>query len=211
MRSRSRAVAAVRDVVSPHTRHFSSPHGATPRTHLLSNGRYTVMITAAGSGYSRWRDLAITRWREDATRDDSGSYIFLRAVASGKRWSAGFQPSGKAPESYDVSFAEDRAEVIRRDGTIATRLEVVVSWEDDAEVRRVSLTNDGLRTRTIEITSYAEIVLAPAAGDAAHPAFSNLFIQTESLPERDTVLATRRRRAPDLARPCRRGGGRDDR
>ncbi|MDP3910042.1 MAG: protein ndvB, partial [Gemmatimonadales bacterium] len=199
MRSRRRAVGTVRDVVAPQTRHFSSPHGATPQTQLLSNGRYTVMITAAGSGYSRWRDLAITRWREDAIRDDSGSYIFFRDVASGERWSAGFQPSAKAPESYDVSFAEGRAEFIRRDGGIGTRLEVIVSWEDDAEVRRVSLTNSGRRTRTIEVTSYAEIVLASAAGDAAHPAFSNLFIQTESIPARDTLLATRRRRAPEDA------------
>ena len=199
MRSRDRAVGGVRDAAPPPARHVSSPHGATPRTQLLSNGRYTVMITAAGSGYSRWRDLAITRWREDATRDDTGSYILVRDVASGARWSAGFQPSREAPESYDVSFAEDRAEIVRRDGTIATRLEVIVSCEDDAEVRRVSLTNDGRRTRTIEVTSYAEIVLAPAAEDAAHPAFSNLFIQTEGLPERGAVLATRRRRAPEDA------------
>jgi cyclic beta-1,2-glucan synthetase len=192
-------VGDVRELVPPYTRHFSSPHGPTLRTQLLSNGRYAVMITAAGSGYSRWRDLAITRWREDATSDDTGSYIFLRDVASGEHWSAGFQPIGEAPESYDVSFAEDHAEFVRRDGAITTRLEVIVSSEDDAEVRRVSLTNHGVRTREIEVTSYAEIVLAPAAGDAAHPAFSNLFIQTESVAERDTLLATRRHRAPEDA------------
>jgi cyclic beta-1,2-glucan synthetase len=193
------AVGDVRELVPPHTRHFTSPHGAMPQTQLLSNGRYAVMITTAGSGYSRWRDIAITRWREDATRDDTGSYIFLRDVASGEHWSAGFQPSGEAPESYDVSFAEDRAEFIRRDGAIATRLEVIVSSEDDAEVRRVSLTNHSVRTREIEVTSYAEIVLAPAAADAVHPAFSNLSVQTESIAERDTLLATRRRRAPEDA------------
>jgi cyclic beta-1,2-glucan synthetase len=191
------AAGDVRELVPPHTRHFSSPHGATPRTQLLSNGRYAVMITAAGSGYSRWRDLAITRWREDATCDDTGSYIFLRDVASGERWSAGFQPSGEAPARYDVSFTEDRAEFVRRDGAIATRLDVIVSSEDDAEVRRVSITNFGARAREIEVTSYAEIVLAPASGDAAHRAFSSLFIQTESVAERDTLLATRRPRAPE--------------
>ena len=99
------------------------------------------MITAAGSGYSRWGDLAVTRWREDPTRDDNGSYIFLRDVASGEYWSAGFQPSGAEPETYEVSFSEDRAEFVRRDGAITTRLEVIVSSEDDAEVRRVSVTN----------------------------------------------------------------------
>jgi cyclic beta-1,2-glucan synthetase len=190
-------VGDVREPVPPQTRRFSSPHGATPRSHLLSNGRYAVMITAAGSGYSRWRDLAITRWREDATRDDTGSFVFLRDVASGERWSAGFHPSGEEPESYDVSFSEDRAELIRRDGAIATRLEVIVSSEDDAEVRRVSLTNFGSRPREIEVTSYAEIVLAPPAADAAHPAFSNLFVHTESIAEGETLLATRRPRSPE--------------
>ena len=97
-----------------------------PQTELLSNGRYAVMITAAGSGYSRWRDLAITRWREDTTCDDTGSYIFLRDVASGQLWSAGFQPSGEAPQSYDVYFAEDRAQISRTDRAIATRLDVIV-------------------------------------------------------------------------------------
>jgi cyclic beta-1,2-glucan synthetase len=123
------------------------------------------MFTAAGSGYSLWQDLAVARWREDATRDDTGSYIFLRDVASNERWSAGFQPSLEPPESYEALFAEHVAEFIRRDPTIATRLEVIVSPEDDAEIRRVSLTNHRVRTRDIGVTSYEEIVLAPAAAE----------------------------------------------
>ncbi|HXD22854.1 MAG TPA: protein ndvB, partial [Gemmatimonadaceae bacterium] len=113
----------------------------------------------------------------------------------GPHWSAGFQPSGAVPDDYDVSFAEDRAEFLRRDGTITTRLEVIVSSEDEAEVRRVSVTNAGLRARDIEVTSYAEVVLAPHAADVAHPAFSNLSIETESVLRRDTVLASRRPRS----------------
>lgn len=178
-------------------RRFSSAHSTMPQTHLLSNGRYSVMLTAAGSGYSRWQDLALTRWRDDATGDDSGSYIYLRDVASGLCWSAGFQPSGQAPEQYEVTFAEGDAEVVRRDDAIATRLAVVVSPVDDAEIRLVSLTNHDTQAREIEVTSYAEVVLAPAAADAAHPAFSNLFVQTERVPERAILLATRRRRAPE--------------
>jgi cyclic beta-1,2-glucan synthetase len=158
-----------------------------------------VMVTAAGSGYSRWRDLAITRWREDVTRDVGGTYIFLRDTRSGETWSAGYQPSGREPERYEVTFAEDRAEIVRRDGGITTALEVIVSPEDDAEIRRVSLTNLGTRPREIELTSYAEIVLATPAADAAHPAFSNLFVHTECVPELDALLATRRPRSPDEA------------
>jgi len=177
-------------------RRLTGVHTAALTTHLLSNGRYTVMLTAAGSGYSRWRDLAVTRWREDATCDDWGSYIFLGDVASGEVWSAGFQPSGIEPDAYEVTFNEDRAELVRYDGPLTTSLEVLVSAEDDAEVRRVSIANTGNRTREIDVTSYAELVLAPQADDVAHPAFMKLFVATEYLAAQGTLLATRRRRAP---------------
>ena len=188
--------AAIGEPLSSTQRRFGSPHDITPRTHLLSNGRYSVMITAAGSGYSRWRDIAVTRWREDATRDNWGSYVFLRDVRSGEVWSAGYQPSGTEPDHYEVAFSEGRAEIIRQDGTITTRLEVAVSSEHDAEVRRVSITNLGSRVREIELTSYAEIVLAPQAADDAHPAFSKLFVETEFVAEVGAILATRRLRSP---------------
>ncbi len=190
------APAHVRDFRVPAFRQFTSPHESTPRTHLLSNGRYAVMLTAAGSGYSRGAGLGITRWREDVTRDHWGTYIYLRDVQNGAVWSAGYQPSGVEPDTYRATFLEDRAEFQRRDGAITTTLEVLVSPEDDAEVRRVSVTNLGVQAREIELTSYAELVLAPPAADAAHPAFSNLFVQTEALAELGTLLATRRVRSP---------------
>jgi len=166
----------------------------SPRTHLLSNGNYSVMLTAAGSGYSRWRDVALTRWREDPTCDPWGYYVFLRDVVDGRVWSAGYQPVGCEPDGYDAAFFEDRAEITRRDGPILTSTEILVSPEDDAEVRRVSLTNEGPRTREIELTTYAEVVLAAPAADSAHPAFSKLFVQTEFIAESGTLLATRRAR-----------------
>ena len=186
----------VREIPAPMIRRFHSPHDLIPRTHLLSNGRYTVMITAAGSGFSRWREMAVTRWREDVTCDSWGSYIFLRDVGSGKVWSAAYQPSGVEADSYEVEFSEDRAEIVRRDGTLTTTLEVAVSPEDDAEVRRVSISNLGNRVREIELTSYAEVVLAPDAADAAHPAFSKMFVQTEFDAHIGALLATRRPRSP---------------
>jgi len=191
------AVGDAREFVPPVVRRFTTPHGAHPRTHLLSNGRYAVMITAAGGGYSRWRGIAVTRWREDVTRDVGGTYVYLRDAQSGDLWSAGYQPTGREPDSYEAVFSEDRVKIARQDGAISTTLDVLVSPEDDAEVRRVSLMNLGMRTRVIELTSYAEVVLASPAADAAHPAFSNLFVQTECLPELDVVLATRRRRSPE--------------
>ena len=169
-------------------------HGA-PVTHLLSNGRYSVMLTASGAGYSRWRDIAVTRWREDATCDDWGSFVFLRDADSGAVWSPSAQPLPGGAADCDVVFGEDHAEFSRPGGTLATGMEVLVSGEDDGEVRRVSLVNSGRSVRRIELTSYAELVLAAPASDDAHPAFSKLFVQTEFLPEFGALLATRRPRS----------------
>jgi len=188
--------ARVREIGPQGGRRLTTAHTASLATHLLSNGSYAVMLTAAGSGYSRWRGLAVTRWREDATCDDWGSYVFLRDVRSGKVWSAGYQPSGAEPDAYDVVFNEDRAELTRHDGALTTTLEVLVSAEDDAEVRRVSIANSSHRVCEIDVTSYAELVLAAPEDDLAHPAFMKLFVATEYLAEQGTILATRRRRAP---------------
>ena len=152
------------------------------------------MVTAAGSGYSTWRGMAVTRWREDATCDDWGSYIFLRDVGSGAVWAATYQPIGPEPDSYEISFNEDRAEFTRVDGTLVTMVQVLVSAENDAEVRRVCITNSGDTEREIEVTSYAELVLAAQAADVAHPAFLKLFVETEHLAGVGAILATRRRR-----------------
>ncbi|MGH8946382.1 MAG: GH36-type glycosyl hydrolase domain-containing protein [Acidimicrobiia bacterium] len=180
-------------------RHVSSPHGPFPVTHALSNGRLSTILTAGGSGYTQWEGLAITRWWEDATRDNFGSYFFLRD-ASGRTWSAGYQPTLAEPDSYEVFFSEDKAEISRRDGKFATRLTVVVSEEDDAAVRRVTVTNLDSVAREVEVTSYAELVLTSAQADAAHPAFSKLFVQTEVVPGRDALLATRRPRSAEEER-----------
>jgi cyclic beta-1,2-glucan synthetase len=179
------------------TRVYHTPDLETPRTQLLSNGTYNVMITSAGAGYSACGPNAVTRWREDVTRDNWGTFIYLRDVRSATVWSAGHQPVQRRPQSYEVAFSEDKADFWRSDAGIVTHLEVVISAEDNAEVRRVSITNNSVRTREIELTSYAEIVLAPPLADAAHPAFSNLFIETEFFAIENALLAHRRRRSSE--------------
>ncbi|HEV2834435.1 MAG TPA: glucoamylase family protein, partial [Pyrinomonadaceae bacterium] len=179
------------------TRVYESANLETPRTQLLSNGAYNVMITTAGSGYSQCEENAVTRWREDVTRDNWGAFIYLRDVRSGAVWSAAHQPVQQRPQSYHVAFSEDKADFRRIDSGIATRMEVVVSAEDNAEVRRISLTNLSSRTREIELTSYAEVVLASPNADAAHQAFSNLFIETEFVPGENAILAHRRQRSSE--------------
>ena len=195
----AKSAARVRNFELPGGRRFSSAADDAPATHLLSNGQYSVMLTSAGSGYSRWRDIAVTRWREDATCDDWGSYIYLRDARSGDVWSAGLQPSGMTAHAYEVNFNEDRAVFTRRDGALTTTLEVLVSSEDNAEVRHISVVNDGAQSRDIEITSYAELVLTSQGADVAHPVFSKLSVQTDYLPEVEAIIATRRRRSTSEA------------
>ncbi|MCS6296999.1 MAG: cyclic beta 1-2 glucan synthetase [Nitrospira sp.] len=172
-----------------------------PDVLLLSNGRYHVMVTNAGGGSSRWKDLAVTRWREDSTCDNWGTFCYLRDVESGEFWSTAYQPTLKPSKSYEVIFSEGRAEFRRRDHGIETHAEIVVSPEDDIELRRIRLTNCSGTTRTIDLTSYAEVVLALPAADALHPAFSNLFVQTEIIRERQAILSTRRGRSQDEQAP----------
>ncbi len=176
-------------------RRVNSPHASPPPTQLLSNGRYSVMATAAGSGYSRWGDRAVTRWREDATRDCWGTFFYLRDPASGYLWSAGYQPVCVDPVYYEAEFAEDRVRIQRADAGIESSLEIMVSAEDDVEIRRLTLKNTGSRPREIEVTSYCEIVLAAPAADEAHPVFSNLFVQTEYVSQVNGLIATRRPRS----------------
>jgi cellobiose phosphorylase len=175
---------------------FTDPNTPTPEVHLLSNGRYHVMATQSGGGYSRWRDLAVTRWREDATCDSWGTFIYLRDSDTGRYWSTAHQPTLSKADHYEAIFVQARAEYRRRDEAIETHTEISVSPEDDVEIRRVTLTNQSPRTRHIEVTSYAEVVLAPLNADLAHRAFSNLFVQTEILPDRQAILCTRRPRTP---------------
>ncbi|MGO9410402.1 MAG: GH36-type glycosyl hydrolase domain-containing protein [Spirochaetia bacterium] len=190
-RERAQAADSVGEV-APSTSTFDTAHTRTPKTQLLSNGRYSVMLTNAGGGYSQWGAQEITRWRADPTRDPWGTFFYIHEPDSGETWSATFQPCGGAGESCSTSFALDRAVFKRTDNGIQTRTEVVVSPEDDVEIRRITLVNRSLRARRLECSSYGELSMAPHAADRQHPAFNTLFIQTEALPHVRALLAFRR-------------------
>ncbi len=176
---------------------FKSPMSRTPEIHLLSNGRYHVAVSNAGGGYSRWKDLAITRWREDATCDYWGAFIYLRDVTTGEFWSAAYQPTLRATKNYEAIFTQAQAEFRQRHRNLELHTELSVSPEDDVELRRVTLTNHSSTACTIELTSYAEVVLATQAADETHATFSNLFVQTEFVPSSSAILCTRRARTAD--------------
>jgi len=181
---------------------LGSPDTPVPEVQLLSNGRYHVMVTNAGGGYSRWKDIAVTRWREDSTCDNWGTFCYIRDLASGEFWSTAYQPTLKRQKKYEAIFSEARVEFRRTDNNIEMHTEITVSPEDDIELRRITVTNRSQTRREIDITSYAEVVLASPASDALHPAFSNLFVQTEIIREQGAILCTRRPRSIEEQTPC---------
>ncbi len=174
---------------------FTTPASPAPEVHLLSNGRYHVVVTNAGGGYSRCHEIALTRWHEDATRDCWGMFVYLRDMGTGEFWSTAYQPTLKMTKGYEAIFTQARAEFRHRHAGFEVHTEISVSPEDDVELRRITITNRSPVMRQIEITSYAEVVLARPDADLAHPAFSNLFVQTEFAPGTSSILCTRRPRS----------------
>jgi cyclic beta-1,2-glucan synthetase len=180
-------------------RRYRSPYTTFPHAQFLSNGRYTVVVTNAGGGASFCGGRAITRTRSDATCDPGSQFLYLRDVRSGLVWSATHHPVGTEGDDFMAAFSVDKATFRRRDDGIGTQLEIAVSPEDDVEVRRLTVTNHGDRPRELEVTSYAEIVLAPPADDLAHPAFGKLFVESEYPADGGALICHRRPRSPDEA------------
>ncbi len=176
-------------------RRFGLPDQILPKAHILTNGNYSVMITDRGTGYSRNKLAAVTRWREDRTLDMYGMFFYIRDIETGKVWSAAYSPLNAKPDKYEVVFTSDKALFKRTDGQIETDTEVTVASGDNVELRRISIKNMGDSACTLEVTSYYELVLAEQASDVAHPAFGNLFIETALMPEMNCIIANRRPRA----------------
>ena len=168
-----------------------------PQAHFLSNGHYGLLITSAGGGYGDWRGVPLTRWRSDTTLDDWGTWIYVQDRDSGALWSASYQPTASQPENQEVLFYAHKAEFRRRDNDISLHMEITISPDDDVEIRRITLTNHSDDSRRLMLTSYGEVVLAPQAADQRHPAFSKLFVESEYLPEVNSLLFHRRPRSAE--------------
>jgi cyclic beta-1,2-glucan synthetase len=197
-----RPLDEMRVVASPPAgalRQFRSPHTPFPHAQFLSNGNYVAVVTNAGGGASFWRGMAVTKSRRDSTRDPGSQFVYLRDVRSGALWSAAYHPTAAEPDEYAVEFRPERATFRRHDDQVSTQLDVAVSTEDDVEVRRVTIVNQSTRIREIDVTSYAEVVLASPADDLAHPAFGKLFLETEYLAGSAALLCHRRARSPNDA------------
>ncbi|TAA45579.1 glycoside hydrolase family 94 protein [Pseudoxanthomonas winnipegensis] len=178
----------------PQLRILRDPDGPRPEVQLLSNGRYHAMLTVAGGGYTRLEGTALTRWREDPTRDAYGSFCYLRDAESGEYWSAAYQPTCVRTQHFEAIFSQAKAEFRVRHRGIDSHLEIAVSAEDDIELRRLRLKNRARHPRTVEVTTYAEVVLQAPRADEAHPAFGNLFVQTRILAAKQAIVCRRRAR-----------------
>ncbi|HMT28554.1 MAG TPA: cyclic beta 1-2 glucan synthetase, partial [Bacteroidia bacterium] len=194
-------IASHQNTTESKIRVITTPDTIIPELQLLSNGRYQVMITNSGGGYSRWKDIAVSRWREDTTKDSHGIFCYIKDVSSGKFWSNTYQPTLHPAKVYEAVFTQGRAEFRRIDYGIETKTEIVISPEDDTEMRRLRVTNRNATVKVLEFTSYAEVVMASQAADESHPAFSNLFVQTEIRTEHKAVFCTRRPRSEEEKPP----------
>ena len=181
--------------IVPSVSTFDSPHTSTPKTQLLGNGRFSLMVTNTGGGYSQWNGIEINRWRADSTSDSGGMVCYIHESDTDRLWSNGFHPVCGPVETCGADFALDRAVLRRIDNGVETSTEIVVSPEDDVEIRRITLVNRSLRVRRLVVTSYTELSLAPHRADLQHPAFNKLFIQTEASRDGRTLIAYRRLRS----------------
>ncbi|MCG2808550.1 MAG: hypothetical protein L6413_09850, partial [Coriobacteriia bacterium] len=193
-------VRSVRELPPPVARSYPLADTPVPSTHFLSNGRYSVMVTNAGGGYSRWQGVALSRYREDVTRDCWGQFVYLRDTGTGRVFNATHNPTPERPDEYAVTFALDKAEFRRTDGMLETHTEITVSPEDDVEIRRITITNHGVSSVEIEATSYFEVAMADQAADQAHKSFSNLFVETEAVEESRALIFSRRPRSAEESR-----------
>ncbi|MBX9654026.1 hypothetical protein K2Y11_10460 [bacterium] len=178
----------------PMVRRLATPHTSFPRSHLLSNGEYSIFVSHSGASRSKWEDIDVTHWRADRARDNCGTFVYLRVPSTGRVWSAGYQPVRVESDSYEVTFSSDRAEIRQVDSMFETATEILVSPTDPVEIRIVAVTNRTRDVQTVEWTSYSELVLTRHADDVAHPAFQKLFLETEYIPS-GAILCRRRGRS----------------
>jgi len=167
-----------------------------PRVHLQGNGRYALMVTAAGGGFSRSNEFDVSRWRSDNARDCWGNFVYIRDLRSAAIWSASYQPIGGHLGTSWATFSADRAEFHRTVLGVESVMDVAIAAEDEVELRRLTVTNRTLRRRQVELTSYVELSLSPHRADLAHPLFAKMFVETEAASE-DTLIAHRRNRSPE--------------
>ena len=164
-----------------------------PVVNYLSNGKYSLMITSDGDGFSKYEDRTLYRWRSDIYAN-TGNYIYIKDMKQGKVWSAAYHPTKTEPEDYQVIFCPHQAEFKRRDGDISSHMIVSPDADHNLEIRKITFTNHGNEKKQLEVTSYLEVVDDTHLAEISHPAFNKLFLESEYLEEQEIFLAKRRRK-----------------
>ncbi|MCV0393911.1 MAG: protein ndvB [Rhizobiaceae bacterium] len=179
----------------PGTRLIVDPARTARATLMMSNGRWSMMLTSRGTGYARLGETAVTRWTPDPTEDRAGIFLFVRDVETGEWWSATTEPKQAEDEIASTHLSDDKATFIKSVGSLRSEVECIAVSEGDGEARRITLFNEGTSDRHVDVTSYGEIVLYPEASDQAHPAFAKMFVSTEIAPGNRAIFAKRRKRS----------------
>jgi len=178
-------------------RYISHAGENPPVVNYLSNGKYSLMITSDGDGFSKYEDRMLYRWRSDIY-ENTGNYIYIKDMKQGKYWSAAYHPTSTEPDDYQVVFSPHQAEFKRRDGDISTHMVVSLDADHNFEIRKITLTNHGNEEKQLEVTSYMEVADDTHMAEISHPAFNKLFLESEYIKEQDIFLTKRRqRKEPD--------------
>ncbi len=167
--------------------------------HVLSNGSMRMLMTDSGSGYLEWRDIALTRWREDNTFDSWGIWFYVQDLDQEKSWSIGRQPIRKNPDEYQVIFAPHMTEIRRVNEDLKMIMQTTIMPNDDICLHKITITNQTDQKRHFRILSYGEVVLAPQDTDQQHPAFNKLFIESDYDHDLKMLTYRRRKRSSDEA------------
>ncbi len=161
-----------------------------PEIGVVSNGQYTVLLNDRGSGFSRYKNILINRYRK-ISADHYGTYLFIRNLKTDRLWCNTYAPLDVMPDGYRVSFASDKIRFLRSDSGIETCTDITVLKDHYAEIRRITFTNSTNDDVDLELTSYSEVVLSPRGEDENHRVFNSMKILSEYDAEHEALLFSR--------------------
>ena len=174
-------------------REITKPNLKIPQINVISSNEYTVVMNAKGEGYSKYKNILINRYKK--TNDiEQGIFFYIKDVKTNRIWTANKMSYMNNADKYVMYFSDDQNKIVRQDGGIETILKTSVMADNPVELRSLEITNHGLGSKTLEITSFLEPILSEPAQDYSHPSFNNLFLNYEYLDDLEAILVTRRKR-----------------
>ena len=149
-----------------------------PEVSVLSNKKYCLLMNDRGNSFSRYRTLQLNRYRK-VTEQDYGLFMYIKDTKTNHVWSNTYAPINTKPDNYEVVFASDSIKYLRTDGKMMTKTEIVVTKDHHAEIRKITFKNNSDQDKTLELTTYTEVILSENMDDVSHRVFNNMFISSE--------------------------------